>query len=49
MLVLEDARGLELAPTLDCGQAFRWREAPGAGRGVVEGARSRCAGPGRAL
>lgn len=37
MLVLEDARGLELAPTLDCGQAFRWREGPGGWQGVVEG------------
>ena len=48
MLLFEDARGLALAPTLDCGQAFRWRQTPRGWQGVVEGraVTLRAAGPG---
>lgn len=37
MLIFENAAGLNLASTLDCGQAFRWRETPDGWQGIVDG------------
>lgn len=37
MLVFENAQDLELAATLDCGQAFRWRDTPQGWQGIVAG------------
>ena len=37
MLIFENAAGLDLASTLDCGQAFRWRETPNGWQGIADG------------
>ncbi len=36
MLQLQNAGGIDLAATLDCGQAFRWKQTPAGWTGVVE-------------
>ncbi len=37
MLIFEDAKGLELSSTLDCGQCFRWLPQKEGWQGVAEG------------
>ena len=37
MLIFEDAKGLELSSTLDCGQCFRWLPQKEVWQGVAEG------------
>lgn len=35
MLVFEDCRGMDLAATLDCGQAFRWKQTENGWHGII--------------
>lgn len=37
MLIFEDAGGMDLAATLDCGQAFRWQQGPDGWHGIAGG------------
>ncbi len=37
MLIFENAGGMDLAATLDCGQAFRWKEGPNGWQGIADG------------
>ena len=49
MLIFEDARGLELSSTLDCGQCFRWLPRQEGWQGVVGGRSVLARTQGRAL